>query len=158
MAKKLPKSPSNWYDFVVHHVWPFPDSKVHGANMGPTWVLSAPDVGPMDLAIRVVHARNSSVGKLHPNSFLTSWLIDILLNSCKKTPSLLWNINMAAWHQLWNKYFHDIFAWSVSVEVTRYLWSNTAISSPSFNRQLTIRMAAWPKIGIHANKVIGDWE
>ena len=33
-----------------------PDSKVHGANMGPTWVLSAPDgprVGPMNLAIRV---------------------------------------------------------------------------------------------------------
>ena len=32
-----------------------PDSKVHGANMGPTRVLSAPDgphVGPMDLAIR----------------------------------------------------------------------------------------------------------
>ena len=23
-----------------------PDGKVHGANMGPTWVLSAPD-GPM---------------------------------------------------------------------------------------------------------------
>ena len=35
----------------------FPDSKVHGAHMGPTWVLSAPDgpqVGPMNLAIRVV--------------------------------------------------------------------------------------------------------
>ena len=33
-----------------------PDSKVHGANMGPTWVLSAPDGGcvvPMNLAIRV---------------------------------------------------------------------------------------------------------
>ena len=32
-----------------------PDSKVHGANMGPTWVLSAPDgphVGPMNLAVR----------------------------------------------------------------------------------------------------------
>ena len=32
-----------------------PDSKVHRANMGPTWVLSAPDgphVGPMNLAIR----------------------------------------------------------------------------------------------------------
>ena len=31
-----------------------PDSKVHGANMGPTWVLSAPGgphVGPMNLAI-----------------------------------------------------------------------------------------------------------
>ena len=35
----------------IHH---FPDSKVHGANMGPTWVLSAPDGthdGPMNLAI-----------------------------------------------------------------------------------------------------------
>ena len=32
-----------------------PDSKVHGANKGPTWVLLAPDgprVGPMNLAIR----------------------------------------------------------------------------------------------------------
>ena len=32
-----------------------PDTMVHGANMGPTWVLSAPDgphVGPMNLAIR----------------------------------------------------------------------------------------------------------
>ena len=35
----------------------FPDSKVHGANMGPTWVLSAPDgphVGHMNLAILVI--------------------------------------------------------------------------------------------------------
>ena len=34
----------------------YPDSKVYGTNMGPTWVLSAPDgphVGPMNLAIRV---------------------------------------------------------------------------------------------------------
>ena len=33
------------------------ESKVHGANMGPTWVLSAqdgPHVGPMNFAIRVV--------------------------------------------------------------------------------------------------------
>ena len=35
----------------------FLDSKVHGANMGPTWVLSAPGgshVGPMNLAIWVI--------------------------------------------------------------------------------------------------------
>ena len=35
----------------------YPDSKVHGATMVPTWVLSAPDgphVGLMNLAIRVV--------------------------------------------------------------------------------------------------------
>ena len=32
-----------------------PDSKVHGAHMGPIWVMSAPNgphVGPMNLAIR----------------------------------------------------------------------------------------------------------
>ena len=37
-----------------------PDSKVRGENMGPTWVLAAPDgphVGPMSLAIRKVHWR-----------------------------------------------------------------------------------------------------
>ena len=30
------------------------DSKIHGANMGPTWVLSSPSgphVGPMNLAV-----------------------------------------------------------------------------------------------------------
>ena len=35
----------------------FPDNKVHVANMGPTWGLSAPDwpyVGPMNLVIRFV--------------------------------------------------------------------------------------------------------
>ena len=34
-----------------------PDSEVHGANMGPTWGLSAPDgphVGPMNLALRAL--------------------------------------------------------------------------------------------------------
>ena len=33
------------------------DNKIHGANMGPTWVLTAPDgpnVGPMNLAIRAI--------------------------------------------------------------------------------------------------------
>ena len=34
----------------------FPDSNIHGANMGPTWVLSAPSgphVSPINLVIRV---------------------------------------------------------------------------------------------------------
>ena len=37
-----------YFDFIL------PDSKIHGANMGPIWVLSAPygsHVGPMDFAI-----------------------------------------------------------------------------------------------------------
>ena len=45
--------------FLRDNVWilsKFPDSKVLGVNMGPTWVLAAPDgphVGPMNLAMRV---------------------------------------------------------------------------------------------------------
>ena len=45
----------------------FPDSKVHGANMGPTWVLSSPDgphVGPMNLAIRVAYLSEQTMGCL----------------------------------------------------------------------------------------------
>ena len=41
--------------FVSHLCKNTPDSKIHGANMWPTWVLSAPDglhVDPMHLAIR----------------------------------------------------------------------------------------------------------
>ena len=40
---------------VEYTVCSKPDSKVHGANMGPNWVLSAPDgphVDPMNLAIK----------------------------------------------------------------------------------------------------------
>ena len=42
-----------------------PDSEVHGVNMGPTWVLSAPDgphVGPMNFATRdlIVKSRKAS--------------------------------------------------------------------------------------------------
>ena len=42
-----------------------PDSKVHRANMGPTWVLTAPygpHVGPMNLAIRDAIRENTAVG------------------------------------------------------------------------------------------------
>ena len=41
--------------FGENYTTVYPYNKVHGANMGPTWVLSAPHgphVGPMDLAIR----------------------------------------------------------------------------------------------------------
>ena len=58
-------SPCSWFE-------PIPDSKVHGANMGPTWVLSAPGgphVGLMNLAIRDVIAMLLSgwCGKLCQN-------------------------------------------------------------------------------------------
>ena len=45
-----------WGPAIVMLPISLPDSKVHGANMGPIWVLSAPDgphVGPMNFAIWV---------------------------------------------------------------------------------------------------------
>ena len=46
-----------------------PDNKVHGANIGPTWDLSAPDgphVGPMNLAIREGFVDSSSIAMSNP--------------------------------------------------------------------------------------------
>ena len=40
---------------ATHCIQTITDNKVHGANMVPTWVLSAPDgphVGPLNLALR----------------------------------------------------------------------------------------------------------
>ena len=60
-----------------------PDSKVHGANMGPTWVLSAPDgphVGLMNLAIRESKAIRTQecIMTLHPISVSTLHVGNIL--------------------------------------------------------------------------------
>ena len=52
--KQYKAKPNLNFEFAL---WTNPDSKVHVANMGPTWVLSAPDgphVGPMNFAIREV--------------------------------------------------------------------------------------------------------
>ena len=55
-----------------------PDSKVHGANMGPTWVLSAPD-GPyvytMNLADRGVIYSNEKLMKYQGWRYLYSGMM-----------------------------------------------------------------------------------
>ena len=53
--KMLPKMREQGHQFDTYAYSADPDSKAHGANMGPTWVLSAPGgphAGPMNLAIR----------------------------------------------------------------------------------------------------------
>ena len=47
-----------------------PDNKVHGPNMGPNWVLSAPDGphdGPMNLAIS---DKNEAILINWPNKYM----------------------------------------------------------------------------------------
>ena len=64
----------------------YPDSKVRGVNMGPTWVLSAPDgphVGPMNLAIRVsmLLIMPSNYNLYYVNSCNTSQLEQAIQNA-----------------------------------------------------------------------------
>ena len=56
------------HGLAIANIEHIPDSNVHGANMGPTWVLSAPDgphVGPINLAIRDIldsgHAADTNI-------------------------------------------------------------------------------------------------
>ena len=80
------KNPFN-YIYEVQLIHDFPDSKVHVANMGPTWVMSAPDgphVGPMNLAIRIMFSllnrwclnTGRSVSKYRHGVVCPSWIPD----------------------------------------------------------------------------------
>ena len=65
---------SQWLPMDGNH--DIPDSKVHGANMRPTWVLSTPDgphVGPMNLAIRD--------GKCHDDTAVPSYNVAIFVQN-----------------------------------------------------------------------------
>ena len=89
----------------------YPDSKVHWANMGPTWVLSTP-VGPhvsrMNLAIRVYisptptdipNLLHQSVNFTFPGYQMCTWMMDvrveyiamqfIILNICTETTTFV---------------------------------------------------------------------
>ena len=72
--------------FIIKwHGTTVPESKVHGTNMGPTWVLSAPDgphFGPMNLAIRGTFGWDKRMRSVEPwqlyvmcSRVLTTWPI-----------------------------------------------------------------------------------
>ena len=75
----------------------FSDNKVHGANMGPTWVLSAPDgphFGLMNLDIRVVISEVV--------------LLTFAVDRGRQWPCILWRTHLTNIHtRLWN-HFRDI--------------------------------------------------
>ena len=82
----------SWYKLLLFflYILTCPDNKVHGANMGPTWVLSAPDgphAGPRNTAIKI---------SLLEKKFVCHWL-----NSDPVSPLLLIpqiTNPLCAWH------------------------------------------------------------
>ena len=103
----------------------FPDSKVHGANMGSTWVLSVPDgphVGPMNLAIRVAAGsvedkpgeptRIKDCLKHKIYIYMFSWTILMLKPKLYtgRTRSLAWLITISSqgwWRHQWRHLPHS---------------------------------------------------
>ena len=68
---------NQWIPFTKDQWWgELPDCKVHGANIGPTWVLSDPDrphVGPINLVMRAFPCQNIIMSKrLFPDVYITS--------------------------------------------------------------------------------------
>ena len=77
-----------------------PDSKVHGTNMGPTWVLLAPDgphVGPINITIRDVNKITGS------SSYTRQHKTIIIHDKPYILPLLSWLMNPCAIvHTYWN--------------------------------------------------------
>ena len=106
-----------------------PDSKVHGANIGPTWVLSAPDgphVGPMNLVIwdlirfaltgfnQLTCDNNDLVPEaavirhyVRKGRIVKKGMHDVeakvtMMVSSGKSPSYNWILQPVSWGQMWS--------------------------------------------------------
>ena len=115
-----------------------PDSKVHGATMGPTWVLSAPDgphVGPMNLAIRGVMQRNRGAwlrdeinGLVQDCSISIALAMEILQSG---TGPLKYSLTAKATYKIkWN-WFFDWFEENVMMRMIDFYhqWLFNALTS-----------------------------
>ena len=103
--------PSYIRDFTVLHIavpsqWvDVPDSKVHGDNMGPTWVLTAPNGphgGPMNLAIwgkmKYMYIRNW-VGSAFVQ-VMACHLCNAILSTCTSQISRKFGAKYSRFHSL----------------------------------------------------------
>ena len=111
----------------------FPDSKVHVANIGPTWVLSAPGgphVCPMNLAIRVTiqinTAKLSSRFQVVRRNY-SKWFIKCRINcdwSWVYTTSLFLKLSYSRYiqHMQWRK---CLIMYCESKYIQRYWFSNS---------------------------------
>ena len=84
----------------------FPDSKVHVANMGPTWVLSSPGGphdGPMNLAIRVTKGLQTWIHCSMTTK--VAFVIHFCFSSSSHCTTLFF---FYFWYLCWIKYCHFI--------------------------------------------------
>ena len=99
-----------------------PDSKVHGANMGPTWVLSAPEgphVGPMNLSIRAKFINDDYVW--NSASILLMYQIKYQ-DDISSVTSIFYPF-----------YFSDFIMLLANISWRMFIFVNTNVTIPSIN-------------------------
>ena len=84
---------SSLYIYLYIYIYAHPDSNVNGANIGPTWVLSALDglhAGPMNLAIRDKYG--SVVLARHHLQLTNAWLAShtTVITDNSNVPEAMW--------------------------------------------------------------------
>ena len=110
-----------------------PDSKVHGANMGPTWVLSAPDrphVGPVNLAIR---ESNASI----PCPLTTTLMMPWTWGPQQYSPSHNFSMETIS---LYTSNLHMLFKLAAMLLSTQFFYGNNTLYT--CNLHISFKMAA----------------
>ena len=126
---------------------PYSDNKVHGANMGPTWVLSDPEgphVGPMNHAIRIRALRikfNTSpvetysltgIGKIRKKSLI------IYLANINTTPIITWQIEIKCMLIRSKSFRGDSAVWLLVVKLQNYITSKRRNMHTTFRILTTV--------------------
>ena len=107
-----------------------PDSKVHGANMGPIWILSVPEgphVGPLNLAIWAVSQEllKISIRKMSLKNTFVKLHISQGPMSSKGSPSTVYPIiTLLCFVLLWLHYHLPVINLSILLRVAS-LWQIT---------------------------------
>ena len=115
-----------------------PDSKVHGANMGPTWVLSAPDgphVGPMNLAIRVVMYWKQTDWCCHALLPCSTWVNDYHVPHGSLINSNLQLVKIMAWCWIHAKQLFKPMKTSIQSQVPKHLCRSPLVENATWHKQ-----------------------
>ena len=129
------------FQINISHNQVYPDNKVHGANMGPTWVLPAPDgphISPMNRVLRVANKSDlisSYIRQQDPSEPFHKGLKNSQSKSCKK--KVCWcvvrtlKVIFSSGHNfahamtsklLWHVQNHDLI-WSLEMKLHREVFS-----------------------------------
>ena len=116
-----------------------PDRKFHGANMGPTWVLSAPDgphVGPINLAFRTVFSEWQRGVGVDCFGYVSGFVI-----SCYDSTISAFFVSAEVYFLLtksFTKYDRQLKLWLTQAFMELSKWRHISIVAPWIKGNLTV--------------------